>query len=315
MVDQAVGRQRRDPRGQGVDTEGIARLGHVPNARGSRQWPAPHRARLRGRPGPPVAARAWRAGARPGPRCAVCDVLGHTHLGAIGQRGRPEIGELLQLRARRPPSAAVPNAATTSRRRAAPSGASDSTAPNRCSLTVAPARRSGRGARTRPFRRGDAERPGPPFPLRRQLAEVETGALLGARGGPRHVGAAGRVRAPCSAMCRRMSADARRELTQQSGDTPRPRPAAPGRRPTGPRDAARARPQVRLVDRGRAPVRRQPRWSHALHRPSSPCTMLAITTWVCRCGSRLRFTPWVNDAATRPVVGTISRCSPEPRCA
>ena len=147
------------------------------------------------------------------------------------ERRRPEIGELLHARAhphRR--RAAVPKAATTSRRRAAPSGASDSIGAETMLVDVCARRaRPGAAEERRPSRRGrlPTDR-GPAFPLRRQLAEVETGALLGARGRPRHPGAAGRVRTPARPCAAGYRPSATRTRRATSGETPATSARSPG---------------------------------------------------------------------------------------
>ena len=151
--------------------------------------------------------------------------------------GRPQVRELLRRRAPRPrPRAAAPKAATTSRRRAAPSGAKRQHRPEPMLVDGAAAGcRAGPGARTAAMLGARvAERPRPALPLRRQLAEVETGALRRVAWRPTPRGRHGAECAPCSAMCRRMSAARDENSPNRSGDTPpRSRPAAREPRPNG----------------------------------------------------------------------------------
>ena len=73
--------------------------------------------------------------------------------------------------------------------------------------------------------------------------------------------------------------------------------------------------QVGLVDGGgRLPVCVDPPPVNALQRPSPPWTGFATTTWLCRCGSRLRLTPCVNAAPANPVVAMTVLSPPIASC-
>ena len=109
------------------------------------------------------------------------------------------------------------------------------------------------------------------------------------------------VCAPCSCMWRRMSAPRVENSASSSGPTPatsveRPGPADQRTPKVAVNPARRCASYTAEAARRCASI---PRRSQAPQRPSAPCTRLATTTWLWRCGSPLRLTPWVNAARNR----------------
>ena len=252
----------------------------------------------------PSAAKTWSAGTTLRGACGGSATPTASHRSTHRSAKRPVV------RTDMPLGAASANATTTSRRRTEPSARLDSDAETGAHRAPGGYKTHGCAQFGHEARSGLAAALGPARPV---LGEGPVGSRspLGALVTAQATRAPRLVWVPTLAMCRRMSAEREENSPSSWGRPPKSR-CARWRRCTRPRPHVRSgrfadgrhRPHRRLDGGPTAPVGHT-RPTDRRHRGRDGPTM-----WVCRCGSRLRFTPWVKHPATKPVVAKTARALP-----